>query len=198
MTVRTATGWKWILAAAVAAAAACGGGTSGSNPPGDGSGSGSGVKDARPIDAAPLQDFGCGGNTACDTAHVCCVTPGSSISFACTAPASCPANDQITCDGPDECGGGTPVCCGVDVPDGTGNYPQCGVRSLSTTCTTENACQTNLGQSCSETSKVQICHVSSECHDPQNPECCTFSSGGASISFCIDSTTASLAGATCH
>src|SRR5690349_7095221 len=150
MTVRTATGWKWILAAAVAAAAACGGGTSGSNPPGDGSGSGSGVKDARPIDAAPLQDFGCGGNTACDT-----------------APASCPASDQITCDGPDECGGGTPVCCGVDMPDGTGNYPQCGVRSLSTTCTTENACQTNLGQSCNATSRVQICHVSSECHDPQ-------------------------------
>lgn len=173
-------------------AAACGG--SSSSP---GTKDGSAGSDARMIDGAP-DDFGCGGNTACVAPQVCCSMPGATTTFGCVDPASCPSGDKIICDGPDECGGSAPVCCGVDVPDGTGSYPQCGVASLGTSCTTAAACQTHLGSTCTDTSKVQICHVSAECTDPANPMCCTFGSGGASLTFCIDASTASLAGATCH
>jgi hypothetical protein len=153
--------------------------------------------DARPPDAAHY-DFGCAAGSACETTQVCCTMPGSATTFACVAPASCSASDQITCDGPDECGASAPVCCGVDVPDGTGQYPQCGIRSLGTSCTTASACQTHLGQSCTDTSRVQLCHVAADCTDPTNNMCCTFASGSASLTFCIDGTTASLGGATCH
>jgi hypothetical protein len=184
------------LVLATAFAAACGGSSSSMNHI-DGSGSGSGVKDSKPLDG-PLYDFGCGGNTACDTTKVCCTTPGPMTSFACADPASCPAGDKIACDGPDECGGSTPICCGVDVADGTGSFPMCGIASIGTSCTNAAQCKTHLPTSCSDTTKVQICHVSSECTDPTNNMCCTFSSNGAMLTFCIDSTTASLGGATCH
>ena len=96
------------------------------------------------------------------------------------------------------CGGNTPVCCGVDAPDGTGTYPTCGISTLGTSCTSAAACPTHLGTSCTDTTKVQICHMSSECSDATNNQCCTFTSSGASLTFCIDATTAFLAHATCH
>jgi hypothetical protein len=159
--------------------------------------------DAKPPDAAidaPLFDFGCGGNTACDMTKVCCATPGKPTTFGCVPTASCPTGDSISCDGPDECvGTSTPVCCGVDVPDGTGKYPMCGISKLGTSCTTANQCPTHLGTTCTDTTKVVICHVAADCAgDPVNDQCCTFMSGAASLTFCIDMTTASLGGATCH
>jgi hypothetical protein len=187
MIARTAVGLVMI-----AALAACG--------PSGGSMSMSDAKkmpDARPPDAA-LFDFGCGGNTACQTNQVCCAMPGATTTFACVDPASCASGDSISCDGPDECGGATPVCCGVDVPNGTGSFPSCHIKSLGTSCTSAAACPTHLGSSCSDTTKVQICHVSAECTDPQNNMCCTFTSGGAMLTFCIDATTASLGGGVCH
>jgi hypothetical protein len=180
---------------------ACGGDTNGT--PGDGTsggdGSGSQHIDAKSIDAA-LDDFFCGDINPCTQDQTCCFQPGNqSTPFACTAPSACPGADQLNCDGPDECGGATPICCGVDVPDGTGSFPSCGVQSLGTSCTSANACQTNLAQSCNETSKVVICHVKADCSaDQNNPECCTFTNNGASLTFCTDSFTASLGGATCH
>lgn len=165
------------------------------------SGSGSGKKDAMGSGAGSdvgTYDFGCGGNTACPLNTVCCSMPGPSTTFACVAPGSCASADQITCDGPDECGGASPVCCGVYAGDGTGNYPMCGISTLGTSCTSAAACPTHLEQTCSDTTKVQICHVSSECTDQTNNMCCTFTSNGAMISFCIDSFTAAAGGATCH
>jgi hypothetical protein len=147
---------------------------------------------------APLFDFGCGGSAACTVDQVCCTMVGASLTFGCVAPASCPAADKLSCDGPDECSGGTPVCCGVDVPNGTGSYPQCNPASLGTSCTTAAACKTHLGSSCTDTTKVQLCHVAADCTDATNNMCCTFASGAASLTFCIDSVTAGLGGATCH
>ncbi len=152
---------------------------------------------APPADAA-LDDFGCGGTTACPQADVCCAMPGQANPFMCTSNASCPVADQINCDGPDECGGTTPVCCGVDTPDGTGSFPTCGVTSLGTNCTTAQACPTHIGTNCHDTTKVQICHVSAECSDQVNNKCCTFMSNGAELTFCIDQTTANLGGGVCH
>jgi hypothetical protein len=161
-------------------------------------GGGDGPKTDAPVDVGEF-DFGCGGNTACSLDKVCCTNPGPPVSFSCVDPASCPAADKITCDGPDECGGAAPVCCGVDVPDGTGSFPQCNPMSVGTSCTSAAACQTNLPQSCNETATVVICHVKADCAgDPVNNKCCTFNSNGAELTFCIDGTTAALGGATCH
>jgi hypothetical protein len=157
---------------------------------------------AHPIDASVDVgefDFGCGGDTACPLDKVCCAMPGPPFTFGCVAPATCQAADKIACDGPDECvGTNTPVCCGVDVPNGTGSFPQCGTTSVGTSCTTAAACPTHIGGTCSDTTKVEICHVSSECTDQTNNKCCTFMSGGATLTFCTDSLTAQVGGGVCH
>jgi hypothetical protein len=157
------------------------------------------VIDARAIDVGVF-DFGCGGGPSCALDKVCCTMPGPPLTFGCVDPGACTANEEVLCDGPDECvvTPSTPVCCGIEKPDGTGTFPQCGTSAISTSCTTAAACPTHLSNSCSQTSKVQICHMSSECTDPNNNMCCTFMSGGASLSFCIDSLTASLGGGTCN
>lgn len=181
----------------------CGGGSTQGDAGGGGGGGGDG---GGGIDAAhdashdaPVYDFGCGDTNPCTLSQVCCAMPsGSATTFACVAPGSCPASDKITCDGPDECGGNTPVCCGVDAQDGTGSYPQCGIASLGTSCTSAAACPTHLAQDCSDTYKVTICHVKADCTDPQYDQCCTFGSGSAALTFCIDQSTANLAGAVCH
>jgi hypothetical protein len=159
---------------------------------GMGSGSGSGSADAG------IYDFGCGGNTACTLDKVCCSMPGTPTTFGCVLPAACTMTDKIVCDGPDECGGATPVCCGVYAGDGTGTYPQCGIATLGTSCTSAAGCPTHLESSCTDTTKVQICHVTAECTDQTNNMCCTFQSGTTTLSFCIDSFTASVAHATCN
>jgi hypothetical protein len=174
------------------ALAACGSSTS--NPI-DGHG-GDGNKTDGPIDVGNF-DFPCGAGAPCRLDQVCCAMPGATTTFSCVAPGSCPMADKITCDGPDECSGGQ-VCCGTYVPDGTGNPPQCGITSLGTACTASASCPTNLANSCSQTSTVTLCHHKAECTDSQNNQCCTFSSGAAALTFCIDGTTASLGGATCH
>ncbi len=183
---------------AFALIAACGGSSSNGGGGGGGGGADAKVyKDAKPVDVG-LYDFGCGGNTACSLDTVCCAMPSANTTFGCVASASCPAADQVTCDGPDECGGTTPICCAVDAQDGQGSYPNCGTSSLGTSCTSAAACPTHLASTCSGAYKVWLCHVATDCTDQNYPECCTFVSGGASLTFCIDSTTAQLAGATCH
>ncbi len=174
----------------VLAAAACGGSSSGTKT--DSAVARDGKSDAG------TYDFGCGAGSACSLDTVCCAMPGPTTTFSCVATASCPDADQIHCDGPDECGGATPNCCGVYMADGTGTYPQCGIATLGTSCTSAAACPTHLGTSCTATSKVTLCHVKADCTDATNNECCTFVSGAASLTFCIDSTTAAFGQATCH
>jgi hypothetical protein len=82
--------------------------------------------------------------------------------------------------------------------NGTGTYPECGIATLGTSCTTKAACPTHIGNSCTDTTKVQLCQAKSDCTDATNNQCCTFESGAASLTFCIDATTAALGGGTCH
>jgi hypothetical protein len=178
-----------IAIAVALALAACGGSTS--------SGTGDSGSGSAQHDAPQAYNFGCAGGSACDMPMVCCFAPATSA-FSCEASTSCAMADQIACDGPEDCSGSTPVCCGVDVPDGSGSYPKCTPTSLGATCTSAADCSTHLGTSCSDTTTVQLCQVMSDCHDPTDNECCTFTSGSASLTFCIDSGTASLGGATCH
>jgi hypothetical protein len=187
----------WAALAVAVLAASCGGSSGGGNPDGNHPGEAGGKHDAA-TDVGQF-DFPCGGSDACQLNQVCCTMPGPPLTFGCVAPASCPAPDQLLCDGPDECGGATPICCGVEVPNGTGSFPNCGQTSVGTSCTSAAQCPTNLSQSCNQTSKVKICHVKADCSsDPQNDQCCTFASGAASLTFCIDSVTASLGGGVCH
>jgi hypothetical protein len=164
---------------------------------GCGSSNGSTDGNSKQPDAAHYA-FGCGTGSACTLDDVCCSMPGPSTTFGCVAPAACQMADQITCDGPDKCGGTTPVCCGVYAGNGTGSYPQCGIATLGTSCTSAAQCPTHLESTCSDTTKVQLCHASADCTDSTNNKCCTFTSNGASLSFCIDSVTAGLGGATCN
>jgi hypothetical protein len=72
------------------------------------------------------------------------------------------------------------------------------VSAIGTSCTTLAACKTHLPNSCSDTTKVQICHQASECMDSSAPLCCTFTANSASLTFCTDSTTAQFGGGVCH
>jgi hypothetical protein len=147
-------------------------------------------------DAADV--FGCAGSAACTGDNVCCAMPGATTTFGCIGTSSCSAGDVIACDGPNGCGGSTPVCCGVDVPGGAGTFPQCGISAIGTSCTSAAACPTHIGTTCTDTTKVMLCHASADCTDGADNKCCTFTSGAASLTFCIDQQTAELAGATCH
>jgi len=186
------------LALALFLVVACGGddGTNNMGGPHDGSvnngkdGSGSQSN----IDAPLPFDFPCGTGSACLMSEICCTSGGT---VACTAPASCPQADQIACASPGDCTGGD-VCCGVDVPDGTGSFPNCGITSIGASCAAATACKTKISQSCTQTSKVQLCKSPADCQvESNNDQCCTFAGSGASLTFCTDSLTASVAGATC-
>ena len=155
-----------------------------------------GPKIDAPVDVGHY-DFPCGTGAPCSLDQVCCTMPGAQTTFACVAPGSCPTADKISCDGPEDCMGGQ-ICCGTYAPDGTGNPPQCGVASLGTACNASASCPTHLANSCSQTSTVTLCHHRAECTDATNNRCCTFTSGAAALTFCIDATTANLGGATCH
>src|SRR5258705_13667750 len=102
----------------VLAGASCGGSsTQTDGNPGDGAKHDTGVG----IDVGNY-DFPCGAGAPCRLDQVCCTMPGATPTFACVAPGSCPAADKITCDGPEDCTGGS-ICCGTDVPAGTGSFP---------------------------------------------------------------------------
>jgi hypothetical protein len=185
---------RLLLAACLVA---CGGGSSGG---------GGGAIDApkiidgaKQIDADPgSYDFECGGSTPCKLDKVCCTNPGPPIAFSCTDKTSCAAPDQISCDGPDDCSNGD-VCCGVDVPDGSGSFPNCGATSIGATCMPAASCKTTVQQNCTKTSKVQLCHTPADCNiEPANDQCCTFGTDAASLTFCIDSTTAQFGNGVCH
>jgi hypothetical protein len=147
---------------------------------------------------ASVYDFECDDSSPCSTSMVCCTQPNQTPPFACLAPASCPTSDQITCAGPADCAAApsTPICCGTDVPDGTGEYPNCGITSIGTTCVAATACPTALPSTCAATTMVTLCHVAGDCMDSSYPDCCTFKSGSASLTFCVDSQLAAFG--TCH
>jgi hypothetical protein len=141
-------------------------------------------------------DFGCGGHGDCPLTQVCCTNVGPPVSFSCVDPATCPQNDKIECDGPDECSTAAPVCCGVAVGNGTGNFPLCGAISLGASCTTAASCPTFVGN-CSQTSTLQVCHDRADCTD-SSYECCTFTAdAGAYLSVCFDPGLAAAAGGHC-
>ena len=159
----------------------------------DGNGGGSDASDARPPqDSGSSSDGGvqCG-NSQCALPNVCCaVLSDGGGSLSCQA--SCPdGGGQIQCDGPQQCTGGTPICC-ADLKIGPGQPPQCPFQSVTSQCTA--ACTTQIVFSCPGTDKVRLCHASADCaSDVANPTCCEFNGGGQKATFCASAQVAQFA-----
>jgi hypothetical protein len=110
------------------------------------------------------------------------VTSGGA-NFACVTPSACPAGDNITCDGPEECGPNTPFCCGVEVLDG-GSSPNCSIAQLGASC--QASCPFQNASGCSGTDQVVLCHTSADCANVPNGynNCCEFMQNNATLTFC--------------
>lgn len=135
-----------------------------------------GGADAAPVDAAGVT---CG-DTVCAVGQVCCVTPsGSSLSFKCDS--SCPdAGGTIACDGPEDCSSGAPICC-ADV-EVTGTFPSCAFKTGDASCKT--SCTTNLPTTCPAKATVRACKKEADCTEPSFKNCCEFTDGTNSATFC--------------
>jgi hypothetical protein len=83
------------------------------------------------------------GSATCYSPQVCCVGATSS---SCTAANSCTAGLPVRCDGPEDCGGGTPVCCGQ--------------LSSGTSCVATGSCSSGM-------SGGVVCHVTADCPSGQ-------------------------------
>lgn len=122
------------------------------------------------------------GNTTCAPGLLCCasVTDGGA-SFECAS--ECPEGGvPMACDGPEDCGGAQ--CC-VQIDVGAGTLPNCPIQTNGATC--KASCPTQIPMSCPGQGQGQLCHSSADCTDAQNPSCCTFSQGGVSATFCVNS-----------
>jgi hypothetical protein len=133
----------------------------------------------------------CGAAT-CKAGEVCCVTPkDGGADQACAA--SC-ADGGVTlgCDGPEDCSGGTAKICCATLKVGAGTPPACPFESGAASCAAD--CPTRIPTSCPGEGKARLCHTKSDCAgDASNPECCTFSGGGGTATFCVSSVIAGFA-----
>lgn len=89
----------------------------------------------------PTEGVKCGAAT-CDVGDICCVTWQGEE---CTAADGCDQGAAIACDGPEDCSGGTPICCGrVGGMSGNG-----------TECVADGECE-GMGTGI-------VCHVDGDC-----------------------------------
>jgi len=98
-------------------------------------------------------------------------------------------HDGFDCRGASTCGSTTPTCC-ASLTVSSGTPPSCPQIVSEGACTTTAACLISLPTTCPAIGKVQLCQVSSECVDVNNPICCEFSSGVTTTTYCVDSLTA--------
>jgi hypothetical protein len=101
---------------------------------------------------------------------------------------------DITCTNPTQCDAGAALCCGTIVLSG-GSPPACDVSSITTTCAAQ--CATMLPFSCTGTDTVRLCNQNTDCTEQGYDKCCTFQTGGQSVTFCANQGIATSAGATC-
>ncbi len=142
-----------------------------------------GVADGGSADAGPHWDYPCGNYPPCLLSQQCCTTiSGTNVSFGCVS--SCPSQaDVIACDGPEECPTGQ-VCCGIETVNG-GTSPNCQPTAVGATCMPAASCPTQFANNCQGSNQIVICHTSIDCAaDPNSNNCCAFSQGGATLTFC--------------
>jgi hypothetical protein len=123
----------------------------------------------------------------CDNGGACCAVEGTSgPQLKCFA-GGCPdAGFQIDCDGPEDCTTGNPLCCG-SVTVGAGQAPVCPLESVSARC--RSTCTTSLAQSCPATSTVRLCHAATDCTESGFANCCAYTQGTVTSTFCVDDAT---------
>lgn len=123
------------------------------------------------------------GSAVCASGEVCCgefVDGGAVLS--CAFSCGTDAGVVLECDGPEDCSGGTPVCCG-DLTLGPGMPGMCPVQSVSTECTP--TCTSNVPLTCNSQGTIQACHARADCTGSgAYTECCTFAYNGQTTSFC--------------
>jgi hypothetical protein len=116
------------------------------------------------------------GTKTCMPTEQCCVTAGMP-----TCAASC-ASDMgsitVSCQGPSDCSGGTPVCCAHVT---LSSFPACAydaVVQCDATCTF-------TFPACGGSGQAEVCAKKTDCKDPMAANCCTFSFQGQTSSLCV-------------
>jgi hypothetical protein len=136
------------------------------------------------------------GNQTCGTGQSCCVVPdGQSLSQMCVTGDQCSGDGgpglDATCDGPEDCSGGTPSCC-AEV--GIGGGAPSGGAMCTATCTA-SATQSGGGML-----TTKLCHSSADCTNFSGAtpfgtldfdSCCSYT--GISYNFCAPGLLAGVA-----
>lgn len=146
-----------------------------------------GAIDAGPADAG-FEGIPCG-TDVCLNGDVCCGDfNGSTATFTC-APSCGDAGVVFACDGPEDCDGGTPVCCGT-LTTGPGTLPNCPPESAIASCSA--TCTPNIPLSCDTQAQIVRCHARADCapYASGNPlnsytECCTLPQASEAGAFCV-------------
>jgi hypothetical protein len=194
------TRWLWLATAAALAGCSSGNPPDGGNP-GNDSGqtpdSGQAPDSGHPGDSGTA-DFTCGANPPCPLTQTCCAAiVNGQAAASCVSSCGNP-NDVIGCSGPQDCSGGTPVCC-AKVSFVGGIYPGCDAGSFGAVC--KAGCANQFAQDCQSADQVILCQTgTTDCpSDAGNNMCCTAAQGGASLRFCMSGLVAfSLSARTCN
>jgi hypothetical protein len=120
------------------------------------------------------------GTTTCQQGQQCCLIGGTP-----TCAASCimdMGTVTIMCQGSSDCtSGSAPICCAhITLATGSCAY------AATVMCEASCAFQAPLG--CGSSGQGQVCTAKANCLDPSAANCCTFSFGGQSASFCVNDT----------
>ena len=100
------------------------------------------------------------------------------------APVCPPGDIDVVCDGPEDCGGASPYCCGK-LSVGPGAPPACPVQKVSSAC--EAMCMTNLAPMCDMTARVRACQRQADCAtDAGSKNCCEFKQGLIVVRMCVN------------
>ena len=133
-------------------------------------------------------DGGTGAAYCTANSQVCCVSPSADAgSSVCAAnQGACPAADSLwQCSAPQECGGGTPVCCLTAGP--LEADPNCaGFQKTkgfyATTCTTAQACTGTVDAGKYIDNQYVVCEQQSDC---TTGTCTPLKTSGTSIGLCL-------------
>lgn len=102
--------------------------------------------------------------------------------------AKCPSGTtaSASCDGPEDCASGSPLCC-AKISLGPGFQPNCPYKSIETSCV--SSCASSIPFICPATMHMRLCHAAADCtSDPSGfTFCCVFAQGAAESTVCVPS-----------
>ncbi len=100
----------------------------------------------------------------------------------------------VSCLAPSDCKTGN-VCCATVTMQG--NFPQCQISNLVTSCKASTECATALSLQKCGANVVHLCTSNQDCTEATYAHCCKFPYLDASLSVCNNPIIADAAGATC-